>query len=185
MFGTSSLETLTYLVHTKSLPCRQSDRTEERFHGLAGGESQGYQVCWGGDRARVFKVQSLRQVMVSHGQHLYFLKSGTIRWENKQCYDNTRVLYLIYILLSFKRLLHNLGWYNAFNCSWLGRLIWFLLIFTSSIILSLSLDITTLIKRRSEFCSSCPSPRTTSSPPWSTILQNIPSYSTLSSRLEN
>ena len=62
--------------------CRTSLTTELAWEGLEDTVRHSYLAVWAQDRLAVLKVNSERPVMVSHGQHLYFLKNGTVRHYN-------------------------------------------------------------------------------------------------------
>ena len=71
--------------------CRRSLQTDLKYEGLADTVRHSYLAAWAEDRLEVFKVSSERPVMTSHGQHLYFLKNGSVRHYNAG-QDRERVL---------------------------------------------------------------------------------------------
>ena len=74
--------------------CRRSLNTVERLEGLEDTVRHSYLAGWAEDRLSVFKVQSERPVMAAHGQHLYFLKAGTVRHYNAGK-EKERVLFTV------------------------------------------------------------------------------------------
>ena len=74
--------------------CRRSLTTELSWEGLEGSVRHSYLAVWAEDRLAVLKVSSERPVMTSHGQHLYFLKAGTVRHYNAGK-ERERVLFTV------------------------------------------------------------------------------------------